>query len=135
MLYVEVNPDDDQPEQYHFNNFAFGQFAVKADSLNPLLDVTFDNVHILNHDIVSSKPNILIKLKDEAKWNLLDSSSTMTVQVRFPDGTLRPYSFSPDTLQFIPAQQSGNSDNTASAIFKPYFPEDGEYELIVSGNE
>lgn len=135
LLYVEVNPDNDQPEQYHFNNFAYGSFKVKADTLNPLLDVTFDNVHILNHDIVSSRPNIVIKLKDESKFNPLDDKTVMTVQVRYPDGTLVPYNFNSDTLQFVPAQPGSNGDNTASAVFKPYFPEDGEYELLVSGKD
>jgi hypothetical protein len=64
---VDVNPANDQPEQYHFNNFLFKNFYVNVDKTNPLLDVTFDNVHILNEDIVSAKPHILIKLKDEAK--------------------------------------------------------------------
>ena len=66
-MYLEANPDNDQPEQYHFNNFAYRNLYVKPDSLNPLLDVTFDGVHILNRDIVSSKPDIIIKLKDEAR--------------------------------------------------------------------
>lgn len=135
FLYLEVNPDDDQPEQYHYNNFIFRDFYVRGDTMNPLLDVTFDNLHILNHDIVSSKPDILIKLKDEAKWFLLDNSENINVQVRFPDGTLHPYSFTNDTLQFSPAQGAPSGDNTATAIFRPYFPEDGEYELIVSGKD
>ena len=59
----------------------------------------------------------------------------MTVQVRYPDGNLVPYNFNSDTLQFVPAQQGGTNENTASAVFKPYFPEDGEYELIVSGKD
>jgi hypothetical protein len=134
-LYVDVNPDNDQAEQYHFNNFVYKQFFVRADTINPLMDVTFDQVHILNHDIVASRPGILIKLKDEAKWFLLDDPSTMTVNVKFPDGTLHPYNFGNDTLQFIAASQAPNNDNTASAVFKPYFPEDGEYELIVSGKD
>src|SRR4030095_4740322 len=62
-LYVNVNPDYDQPEQYLFNNFAFKNFYVFPDSLHPLMDVTFDGMHILNRDIVSPKPHILIKLK------------------------------------------------------------------------
>jgi hypothetical protein len=134
-LYVEVNPDNDQPEQYHFNNFFYKSFYVRPDSLNPLLDVTFDNVHILNHDIVSAKPYILIKLQDEAKWYLLSDSSTISVNVKYPDGSIRPYSFGSDTLQFIPAMQGANNSNVASAVFKPYFLQDGEYELIVSGKD
>jgi hypothetical protein len=135
-LYVEVNPDFDQPEQYHFNNFIFRNFYIKGDTLNPLLDVTFDNVHILNHDIVSARPDILIKLKDEARWNLLTDTSVVKLQVRYPNGSVRPYHFSNnDTLEFIPAQQPGTGNNTASVRFNPYFTEDGEYELIVSGED
>ena len=115
---MEVNPDDDQPEQYHYNNFAFRNFYIKPDSLNPLLDVTFDGVHILNRDIVSSKPDIIVKLKDEAKWMILDDTSLLTLQVRFPNGTIKKYSFNNDTLQFTPAGQAPNPDNTATINFK-----------------
>ena len=47
-LYLMVNPDNSQPEQYLYNNFIYKNFFVKADKFNPLLDVTFDGVHILN---------------------------------------------------------------------------------------
>lgn len=135
ILYVEVNPDDDQPEQFHFNNFVYRNFFVRGDTLQPLLDVTFDNVHILNHDIVSSKPDILIKLKDEAKWFLMNDTSVLSVQVRYPDGSTHPYYFNSDTLQFNAAQGAPNSDNTATIHFRPYFAEDGEYELIIIGKD
>ncbi|MBK9937279.1 MAG: hypothetical protein IPP02_02600 [Chitinophagaceae bacterium] len=134
-VYLEANPDDDQLEQYHFNNFAYRSLYVKPDSLNPLLDVTFDGVHILNRDIVSSKPDILIKLKDEAKWMILDDTSLLTLNIRYPNGSLRRYFFNNDTLQFNPAGHAPNSDNTATINFKPYFPEDGEYEMIVTGKD
>ena len=136
ILYLEVNPDNDQPEQYLFNNSIYTSFFVRKDTVNPLLDVTFNNVHILNHDLVSSKPTVVIKLMDESKWFLLNDPSSMKVQVRFPDGSLRPYTFGTDTLQFVPAtQQTPTNNNSASAILKPYFPVDGEYELIVTGTD
>jgi hypothetical protein len=135
-LYVEANPDNDQPEQYHFNNFVYSSFFVRKDTVNPLLDVTFDNVHILNHDIVSSKPTILIKLKDESKWFTLDNSSIFKIQIKYPNGSLHDYNFGTDTLQFVPSSQPvPTSNNTASVVFRPYFLEDGEYELIVSGKD
>ncbi len=134
-LYIEANPDDDQPEQYHFNNFAYRPFYVRPDSLNPLLDVTFDGVHILNRDIVSSKPDIIVKLKDEAKWMILDDTSLLKVQVKYPDGSIRRFYFNNDTLQFIPAGQAPNPDNTATITFRPYFQQDGDYELIVTGKD
>jgi len=134
-VYIEANPDNDQLEQYHFNNFAYRSLYVKPDSLNPLLDVTFDGIHILNRDIVSSKPDILIKLKDEAKWMILDDTSLLTMQVRYPNGTLRRFYFNNDTLQFNPAGQAPNPDNTATINFKPFFQQDGEYEMIITGKD
>jgi hypothetical protein len=134
-LYVNVNPDYDQPEEYLFNNFAFKSFYVQPDSLNPLMDVTFDGIHILNRDIVSSKPHILIKLKDEAKWKVLSDTSVFTVKVRYPDGSLHRYFFSNDTLKFTPAAPAPNTNNTAAADFLPYFLKDGDYELIVTGKD
>ncbi len=52
----DVNPDNAQPEQTHINNFFYKPLIVSTDIYNPLLDVTFDGVHILNNDIVSAKP-------------------------------------------------------------------------------
>jgi hypothetical protein len=135
-LFVDVNPDNAQPEQFHFNNFIFKKFFAKPDRVNPLLDVTFDGVHILNRDIVSSKPHILIKLKDESKWMILDDTSGTTVKVKFPDGSERPFHFiGNDTLKFTPAGSAPNADNTATIDFNPQFLLDGDYELIVTGRD
>lgn len=134
-LFLDVNPDNDQPEQYHFNNFLYRNLYVKPDSLNPILDVTFDGVHILSGDIVSSKPGILVKLKDEAKWMVLDDTSLLTVQIQYPDGHLRRFYFTNDTLRFTPASPAPSTNNTATVNFLPYFPDDGDYELIVTGKD
>ncbi len=133
-LFIEFNPDNDQAEQYHFNNILYKDFFVKEDKYNPLLDVTFDGVHILNKDIVASRPHILVKLKDESKFLALSDTSLLKVQVRFPDNSIRTYRFSADTLRFTPANLSAG-ENAATIDFLPYFPQDGEYELIVSGKD
>jgi hypothetical protein len=134
-IFVNFNPDYDQAEQHLFNNYAFRELYVRPDSLHPLMDVTFDGVHILNKDIVAAKPQVVIKLKDEAKWMLLDDPSLVTIEVKFPGGTSRKFTYASgnDTLQFIPASQSSN--NTASINFNPYFLKDGDYELIVTGQD
>ncbi|GAA4748533.1 C25 family cysteine peptidase [Flavisolibacter ginsenosidimutans] len=134
-LLIDVNPDNDQVEQYHFNNFAFVQFYVRPDTLKPLMDVTFDNVHILNHDIVAAKPDIMVKIKDESKWYMLTDTASVKVKVRFPDGSTRSYFFNNDTLHFTPAQPAPSSNNTATINLRPYFTQDGDYELIVSGKD
>lgn len=136
-LYVGFNPDNDQPEQYLFNNFLYKAFYVKGDNRNPNLDVTFDNVHILNEDIVSAKPHIQVRLQSPAQYLLLSDTSLVNVQVKFPDGSLHNYGFNSDTLRFTPAS---GTNNTATVDFYPVFtkqfnPEGDVYELIVSGKD
>ena len=134
-LHVDFNPDNDQPEQYHFNNFLFKTFFVKADKFNPLLDVTFDGVHILNRDIVSARPHIVVKLKDESKFLSLNDTSLMKVQIQYPDGSLRTYKFDNDTLRFTPADLAAG-ENSATIDFMPLLPgDDDEYVLIISGKD
>ncbi len=135
-LYVDVNPDNDiqkLPEQTHINNFLFKNFVVKPDNINPLLDVTFDGVHILNGDIVSSKPHITVKLKDESKFLLLDDTSGATITLQYPDNSVRRFKYNTDTLRFTPAAAGG--DNVATIDFLPILPQDGEYILTVKGKD
>ena len=134
-LYVMINPDNDQPEQYLYNNFLYKSFYVKIDNFNPLLDVTFDGLHILNRDIVASKPKILVKLKDESHFLLLSDTAALKVQVHYPgdaSDVYRSFYFG-DNMRFIPA--TSGADNTASIEFAPSFLEDGEYELRISGKD
>ncbi len=138
-LAVDFNPDNDQPEQYHYNNVLFKDFFVTEDRFNPLLDITFDGIHILNKDIVSAKPHILIKLKDESRYLELKDTALIRVQIRYPDNTLHNYSFG-DSMRFNPANLA-TGENTASIDFNPSFldpdnsEEGADYELIVTGKD
>jgi hypothetical protein len=135
-IFVSFNPDNDQPEQSLFNNFMYRNFYVKADKYNPLMDVTFDGVHILNRDIVSARPHILIKLKDENKSLALNDTSLLKVQIKNPDdNSLRTYHFDNDTMRFTPANLA-SGENTATIDFSPaLIGDDQEYQLIVSGKD
>ena len=137
-LYVAFNPDNDQPEDYFFNNFMYKNFYVKTDQRSSTLDVTFDNVHILNEDIVSARPHIQIRLKSQSQYLLLTDTSLISVKVQFPDGSLHAYTFNSDTLRFTPATASNN--NTALVDFTPAFltqhnPGGDDYTLIVTGKD
>lgn len=135
--FVEVNPNEDQPEQFHSNNFFYRDFYVRPDFVKPVLDVTFDGIHILNRDLVSAKPHIRIKIQDESKYMLLNDTTLADLEVRFPDGTVRTYAFDNDTLRFTPA--SSGEDNSAMIDFRPDFStvsmEGEDYELIVKGRD
>jgi hypothetical protein len=137
-IYLEVNPPPGQPEQYHFNNFLYKNFYVNSETRNPQLDVTFDNIHILNEDIVSARPHIQIKLSSQSSYILVTDTSSISVQVRYPDQSIHTYGFNTDTLRFTPATTGGN--NAATVDFTPSFskqinPAGDEYELIVAGKD
>lgn len=136
-MYVFVNPDGEQPESFLYNNYFYKNFFVMDDNIRPVMDVTFDGVHILNNDIVSSRPNVLVKLKDESKFNLLSDTSLITVNLVYNKATgqqiVRRFAYGTDTLQFHPAVDG--TDNTASVEFKPVLEDDGDYELWVKAKD
>ena len=130
-FYIMFNPDNDQPEQFLFNNFLFKNFYVRPDNFKPWLDVTFDGTHILNRDIVSSKPHILVKLKDENRFLALSDTAGMKISIRYPNNTIHEYKPQSDSVRFTPADLS-KGENSATLDLYPFFTQDGEYELIVS---
>lgn len=135
-LYIEANPDNDQPETFHPNNLGYVAFKAGSDERNPLLDVTFDGVHILNRDIVSPKPFIKILLRDENKYMKLDDTSLITVELRAPDGGLNDYKRIPNdgtVLKFFPAM--ADDKNEAFMEFRPQQLQDGVYALRVSAKD
>ncbi len=137
-LYLAVNPDNDQPEQYFFNNFLYKTFRVSDDNTDPVLDVTFDGIRIMDKDIVSAKPHIQIKLEDENRFLMLNNPEDILIKLRYPgENTYRQYLWNTDTLRFNPA--SAGAD--ANIALVDFFPElnvdskDGEYELIISAKD
>lgn len=134
-LWVDVNPPGQtkyQTEQYHFNNIARIPFRVNSDKINPLLDVTFDGVHILNGDIISAKPHVLITLKDENKFLALNDTSNFAIWVRYPGQSSDKRLYFSNSLQFTPAQLPGNS---CKIEWRPELITDGKYTLLVQATD
>ena len=133
-LQIEANPNKDQAEEYHFNNIGFFDFFVKSDKRNPLLDVTFDGFHIMDGDLVSSKPEIVISLKDENPFLALDDTSLIKLYLQSPnDPEVRQIFIDADSLVFFPS--NGSSSNKAQLIFTPHLLVDGTYFLIVQAQD
>lgn len=135
-LFIEVNPNNDQPEQYHFNNLGYLPFYVFRDKQNPLLDVTFDGIHILDGDIVSPKPEIVIALTDENKFLAINDTADFKVFLINPQGIQQRIWFKnaagQDVLYFQPASLPKNS---ARITYNPQFTEDGTYQLRVQAQD
>lgn len=131
-VFIEVNPDNDQPEQSHFNNIGIIDFHVVTDEVNPLLDVTFDGIHILDGDLVSAKPEINILLKDESKFLALNDTSLFDIYLVYPDGSKHTMIFDNSTAFFYPADPVNLSkNNVATVVLKKTFMLDGDYQLVV----
>lgn len=135
-LWMEVNPNNDQLEQYHFNNIGEVKFNVLADKTNPLLDVTFDGIRILNGDIVSAKPFIQITLLDENNFIAMEDTSLIKVFITRPGQEIaeRIY-FSLNgkaQMHFYPAQMPKNK---CTIEYPATFPEDGRYTLSVQAKD
>lgn len=129
---IEINPDDDQVEQYHFNNSYQYKFYVKEDQVSPLLDVTVDGKHLMDRDIVSPNPEILIEINDENPYLKVNDTGCI---VRFGktslSGTL-PLIFlqGNPVIELLPAELP---ENKARIYFRPEDLEDGFYTLQVNG--
>ena len=136
VFFIEVNPDNDQPEQYHGNNLGYIPFKVIPDESNPLLDVTFDGIHILDRDIVSAKPFIKITLRDENQYLALNDTSLLSLRIRYPSdiGNTRLVPFDGTISKFIPANPA-NGKNEATIEYRPDLKEDGIYDLFVNGRD
>jgi hypothetical protein len=143
-LWVDVNAPGHpryQLEKERFNNIARMPIHVKKDLTNPILDVTFDGVHIMNRDIVSSKPEILITLKDENQFLAINDTADFEVYLKKPGSNTETRiwfcpgcntNFSNIVMQFEPAQLPNNS---CKIIYKPGLVMDGTYTLRVRAKD
>jgi hypothetical protein len=134
QLTIEANPEDalHQPEEYHFNNYATVNFAANGDNVNPMLDVTFDDRRIMNGDIISAKPDIVITVRDENKYLALVDTSTAQIYVLYPGQSVPTLiNYDNKILTFYPATGNIAKRNQATIEFKPTFTVDGAYSLLI----
>ena len=130
---VEINPDMAQPEQFDFNNLGIVNFRVEGDNINPLLDLTFDGMHIMDGDIVSSKPEICVILKDESDFLFGDDITKFDLALqKLPDNQSFPVDLNSGEVTFIPGDEENG--NVAKLIFSPEL-ESGEYILYVQARD
>ena len=129
----EINPDGDQQEKFLFNNFGVKDFFVRKDEREPVLDVSFDGIHIINGDIVAANPFILIDVRDENEYLLLDDPEKIMVSLVDPSGNRVDYNVSSPELSFEPATETNK--NQAKISLEPTLTQDGDYRLLVQASD
>ena len=134
---VFVNPNI-EPEQLYSNNLNDFQeyIEVAGDDTHPILDVTFDGIHILDGDIVSPSPLISVLLKDDNKFDLKQDTVGMEMFIKqsSPNCTscdFKRINFSNPLVQWTPASE--NSDFQVE--YHPENLDDGIYTLQVQGQD
>ncbi|MEM9337284.1 MAG: hypothetical protein AAGA66_01035 [Bacteroidota bacterium] len=128
-LVVNVTPREN--EMYSFNNrlTLTNLIDVQADQTNPVLDVTFDGTQILDGDIVSPNPNILIRMRDDNPFIFKNDTSGVNLSLKLPgdESVFQRISFDDPKLSFTSASESQDFEIT----YQPGPLDDGLYGLRV----
>jgi hypothetical protein len=74
---ISVFGDQKQREYFYFNNLINKSFFVVRDSVRPIFDVKFDGQEIIDGDLVSSNPEVVIILEDNSPLPLDTSYFTI----------------------------------------------------------
>jgi hypothetical protein len=128
---IEINPGTAQPELYSFNNVLTKQYNVAKDKQNPLLQVFFDGIQIMDGDIVSPKPEIMVLLEDENTFLPVTDPNLFEIKLDTGRNQLIEIPMSSPEIRFSPAD---GINKTAKVQYYPTLRE-GEYKLIVQGKD
>ncbi|MEO6695814.1 MAG: C25 family cysteine peptidase [Ignavibacteria bacterium] len=116
-LYFETTLPGDKNEIFSFNNTAITQFIVQGDTVQPLIEVTYDGVKILNGDFVKSKPEIVLRFLDDSRLILNDTSNIKVYS----------YDFQFNRYNYIPYYRNGIKNPEIDITF----PDDRFLQAIV----
>ncbi len=130
-LQIVVNPQL-LPEQNYANNLLTLPFVVDKDKLNPILDVTFDGQRIMDGEIISPSPLVVVNVKDENKLLVRQDTTGLELYVRRPGGSrFERVSLQDPNVRWTPA----GADNQFRLEWQPRNLPDGIYTLEVRAED
>lgn len=137
---MRISVESSEEELFLNNNrFYFSEFLeVKADVVNPVLDVTFDGSYILNGDIVAPDPLVSMRLTDDYPYIAKQDTIGMEIYLKRP---CEECEF--ERVSFSAGQMSWSIDTEKNELNIEYRPgplENGMHALRViatdaSGNQ
>lgn len=117
---IEIKIIDGINEKFTYNNSLHKTFFVFSDSTRPELNVKFDEVEIINGDVVSTNPIVQIELYDNSPLEMDTTNFTI-----YFDGIR--LSFKNDSLNFTRSMQQ---EQKATVTWNPRF-DDGTHILEI----
>lgn len=133
-LLTYVNPEL-QPELHYSNNVLEVAFSVMADRVNPLLDVTFDGIYLMDGEIVSPNPMIEITLRDENRFMVMNDTSGLEIFLKRPCVGCEYERISYTDPAILSWGQLSSHKNGFRVQYKPQNLEDGIYMIRVQGKD
>lgn len=129
-LDIFVNPRV-LPELYYDNNLIQSSYKVQPDRSQPILDVAFDGVRIMDGDIVNPSPHVSIILKDDNRLRPKVDTTGLVLLLTPPgqNASTQRISFADPRVVVSP----GTSSNPFKLDFRPGKLEDGRYRLQIQG--
>ncbi len=133
-LTVNVNPQIELEQNYGNNVLTIPEYVVvEKDDSNPLLDITFDGRYIMDGEIVSPSPLILIKLIDENPILIKDDTIGVDIMLKSPceNCEFEKVNFSGSEISWLPA----GVDSDFEVEYRPTSLPDGVYTLRVQASD
>ncbi|MBD2716326.1 hypothetical protein KBK19_14900 [Microvirga sp. STR05] len=125
------------PELYYFNNeLTLPAFQVDGRNTPPVLDVAFDGQHILNGDIVSPSPTIVVQLKDDDRLRRIKDQSHFDLLLTSPgQATPVPINLNGANVRFESDSTKGMARLTVEMGRGQQALDNGTYTLEVQGRD
>ena len=122
-----------QAEEYYDNNVINVPFKVNGDLVQPVLDVTFDGVKIMNGDFISPTPLVAISIKDENKYLIKGDTNGITMLITRPclGCKAERIPLNSPLVKVFPA----GKDNLFRIEYRPEKLENGNYRIAVQGTD
>ena len=111
-------------EYFTFNNVTDHNFYIVRDSTNPVFNITFDGKEIIDGDLVSSKPEVVITLKDNSPLPLDTSYFTL---IHTDKDSVKILHFNDPEIEY---SYTGYPNSESKVVWHPKFKE-GEHTLEV----
>jgi flagellar hook assembly protein FlgD len=132
QLFATINYDNKIPENVTHNNSGQKMIYIRPDKINPVLDITFDGIRILDGDLVAANPNIVITVKDENKRLLINNKKAITYTLKNTSKNTQVVLSDADVKVELPISNATN--NVAKLILLPKL-QDGDYELSSNASD
>ncbi|GAB3838417.1 putative type IX secretion system sortase PorU2 [Hymenobacter jeollabukensis] len=120
------------PEQVYYNNELNLSFTAPDISVPPVLDVAFDGTHILNGDIVSPNPEVLVDVRYEDKRRPLIDPTKVQLLLTRPNAAPEVVPMTNSALiRFVNDSSAGRT----RVYYTPGTLPDGVYKLEVQAKD